>query len=124
MSNSFKKRSLDTNPIQPTLFRDLHLISQTYTYIHLCFSIVYCWLSKAAVIRFAMIPMSNSGQLASNKQYLGYANKLQERKPVQATAYCLIFEILITSFSVDSCFLLNKMTHIHMINRLPCCFFV
>lgn len=37
-----------------------------------------------------MIPMSNSGQLASNKQYLEHANKLRERKPVQAIAYCLI----------------------------------
>lgn len=66
-----------------------------------------------------MIPMSNSGQLASNKKHLEYANKLQERKSVQAIAYCLIIANLIALFSVASWFLLNKMTHIHMINRLP-----
>lgn len=65
------------------LFRDLRLISQTYTYgyIRLWFSIIYCLLSKAAVLRFAMAPMSNSRQLAGNKkQHLECANELQERK--------------------------------------------
>lgn len=53
-----------------------------------------------------------------------HASKPQEKQSVQAIAYCLIIVNLITFFSVASCFLLNKMAHIYMINRLPCCFFV
>lgn len=72
-----------------------------------------------------MTPMSNSGQLASNKkQHLEHVNELQERKTVQAIAYSLIITNLITFFPVASYFLLNKMTHMHMINRLPSFFFV
>lgn len=94
-----------------------------FRYIQFCFSIAYRCPSKAAIIRFTMILMSNSGQLASSKKTLEHANKLQDRKPVQAIAYCLIIANLITFFSIASCFLL-EMTHIHIINRLPWCFFV
>lgn len=127
MSINFKKGLLRLIIFRPLcLLRDLCVVSQTHTYgyIRLWFSASYCLLSKAAILRFGMTSMSNSGQLASNqKQHPELANELQARKAIQAIA-CLIIAKLITFFSIASYFLLNKMTHMHMINKLPSFFFV